>query len=258
MILERILENKRNELARQKLYNSITAWEVQISTLPPPRDFRKAISARPAPRLITEVKKASPSRGVIRRDFDPVVIARTYEANGASAISVLTDERFFQGHAGYLAMIKEATRLPVLRKDFLIDVWQIYESRAIGADAVLLIAGILSQSQLEEFLRAAESLGMAALVEVHSRKELERVLETPAQIIGINNRDLNTFRVDLQTTLDLVPLVPEELTLVSESGIHTREDLETLAEYGVDAALIGEALMAAPDIGATLRELTGR
>ncbi len=255
MILDSIVEHKRAELARQKRYNSVTAWELQIGTLPPARDFHAALAKKPGPRIIAEVKKASPSRGVIRRDFEPVSIARSYESAGASAISVLTDQKFFQGHPGYLAMVKEATRLPVLRKDFLIDAWQIYESRAIGADAILLIVALLSGSQLSEYLDLAHKLGMHCLVEVHDEEELEIALGTSARIIGVNNRDLRSFTVDLDTTARMVPLIPDDRLLVSESGIHTREDIESLGEIGVDAVLIGEALMSAPDPGAMLKQL---
>lgn len=252
MVLDRIIENKRAELSQKKRFN--TDWEPQIGALPPPRDLHAALAAKPGPRVIAEVKKASPSKGVIRRDFDPVKIATSYEAGGASAISVLTDEKFFQGHPGYLAMVKEAVKLPVLRKDFLIDPWQVYESRAIGADAILLIVAVLSGSQLSEYLEIAHQLGMQALVECHDRAELEVALGTSARIIGINNRDLRSFEVSLQTTLEMVPLIPDDRLLVSESGIHTREDIEALAEHSVAAVLIGEALMSAPDPGEKLRE----
>jgi len=208
-------------------------------------------------RLIAEVKKASPSRGVIRSDFNPVDIALTYANNGASAISVLTDSKYFQGSLEYLKDIKAALgekRLPLLRKDFILDPYQVYESRAYGADAILLIVAILNPEKLGELLRLSNDLNMDCLVEVHNESELEIALHSGARIIGINNRDLSTFEVDMTTTKRLRPRVPEDRIVVSESGIKDRSDIEKLAGWGVDAVLIGESLMSAPDIAARMKE----
>jgi indole-3-glycerol phosphate synthase len=207
--------------------------------------------------LIAEIKKASPSRGLICRDFNPRQIACFYQEAGASAISVLTDERFFQGHPDFLKVVKEVTSLPLLRKDFIIDEYQIYQSRLLGADAVLLIAAILGRQQLVEYICHVKELGMAALVEVHTHDELCRVLETEALLVGINNRNLHTFQVDLGVTYQLISAVPKERVVVSESGICSREDVIGLAEAGVDAVLVGEALMGAGDIRAAVAELLG-
>ena len=208
-------------------------------------------------KLIAEIKKASPSRGLICRDFNPRQIAGLYQEAGASAISVLTDERFFQGHSELLKSVKEVTSLPLLRKDFIIDEYQIYQSRLLKADAVLLIAAILSQQQLLEYIGLVKELGMAALVEVHNSDELCRVLETEALLVGINNRNLHTFRVDLGVTYQLISSVPKERVVVSESGISSREDVVGLAKAGVDAVLVGEALMGAQDIRAATADLLG-
>lgn len=208
-------------------------------------------------KLIAEIKKASPSRGLICRDFNPHQIARLYQEAEASAISVLTDERFFQGHPDYLKSVKGVTSIPLLRKDFIIDAYQIYQSRFLGADAVLLITAILEQQQLVEYIGLVKELGMAALVEVHTSDELCRVLETEALLVGINNRDLHTFQVDLGVTYQLISAVPKERVVVSESGIRSREDVVGLAEAGVDAVLVGEVLMGARDIRAAAAELLG-
>ena len=208
-------------------------------------------------KLIAEIKKASPSRGLICRAFNPRQIACLYQEAGASAISVLTDERFFQGHPDFLKVVKEVTSLPLLRKDFIIDEYQIYQSRLLGADAVLLIAAILGRQQLVEYICYVKELGMAALVEVHTHDELCRVLETEALLVGINNRNLHTFQVDLGVTYQLISAVPKERVVVSESGICSREDVIGLAEAGVDAVLVGEALMGAGDIRAAVAELLG-
>ena len=207
--------------------------------------------------VIAEVKKASPSAGVLRADFDPVAIARIYEANGASAISVLTDEPFFQGQLSYLTAIRQAVALPVLRKDFIVERYQIVEARVAGADAVLLIAEILGVKQLPALLNDIHALGMQALVELYERENLPRVLEAGAKIVGVNNRNLRTFVTSLDHTLDLARDVPADCCLVSESGIRTRDDMLRLERAGVKAVLIGETFMRAPDIGAKLRELLG-
>jgi indole-3-glycerol phosphate synthase len=206
-------------------------------------------------RLIAEVKKASPSKGLIRPDFDPVAIARRYEETGASAISVLTDEKYFQGKLEYLTAIRETVQLPLLRKDFIIDRMQVYESRAAGADAILLIVAALPIGDLHALLSLTRDLGMDALVEVHTEPELCAALSVGAEIIGINNRDLQTFETKLETTIELAPKVPPDKVLVSESGINTRADVERLMAAGVDAILVGESLMREPDPGTKVKEL---
>ncbi len=222
--------------------------------MPPTRDFRRALAAG-ACAIIAEVKRRSPSRGLIRADFDPVRIAGEYEKNGAAAVSVLTDATFFGGSNEDLAAVKKAISLPVLRKEFIIDPWQIHETRAIGADALLLIAAILDKSELREYRELAASLGLASLVEVHDRQELEAALDAGAEIIGINNRDLRTFITDITTSRALAPLIPAGRIVVAESGIRSRREVETLMQAGVRAFLIGETLVAAPDIGTALRGL---
>jgi indole-3-glycerol phosphate synthase len=201
------------------------------------------------------VKKASPSKGVIRPDFDPVAIARTYAAHGAAALSVLTDAKYFQGQLSFLEAIRQAVPLPLLRKDFTIDAYQVYESRVAQADAILLIVAALEDAQLGELLALAHELSLTALPEVHTVEELERILPLRPRLIGINNRDLRTFHTDLETTLRLLPLIPPEVVVVSESGINVAADLARLQEKGIHAVLIGESLMRAPDPGLQLREL---
>ena len=206
-------------------------------------------------RLIAEVKQASPSRGMLTSNFNPIRLAQTYAEGGAAAISVLTDASYFMGSIERLAAIKEAVGLPLLRKDFIFDPYQVYESRAYGADALLLIATILSQGQLEELMSLSHSLRLRCLVEVHDEGEVEKAVLSDAEIIGINNRDLNTFSVDINTTRRLRPLVPEGKIVVSESGIRSRKDVEKLRKWGVDAVLVGEALVTASDVRAKMKEL---
>jgi indole-3-glycerol phosphate synthase len=257
MILDEIVETKRHEVARQKNAIPLHALENAVGKMPPTRDFRKAMDAGECA-IIAEIKRRSPSRGLLREDFDPIRIAAEYEQNGAAAISVLTDETFFGGSNAILSAVRTAVTLPVLRKEFIIDPYQIHETRAIGADALLLIAAILTEVQLREYRELAASLGLAALVEVHDGTELEKALEAGAEIIGINNRDLKTFHTDLQTTLALTPLIPADRIAVSESGIRNRQDIETLTNAGIRAFLIGEALIAAPEVGPKLKELLGK
>lgn len=257
MILQRILEAKKEELSRSKRLVPISALEEAVKDVAPPRDFEGAM-ARPELSVIAEIKRRSPSKGWIREDLDPLEIASIYEENGAAAISILTDQGFFGGHDSYLPLIKGAVHLPLLRKEFIIDPYQVYESRALGADAILLIAGLLSGEGLRGLISLAEALGLSALVEVHTRGELDRALAAGAKVIGINNRDLRTFSTDLRTTAELAPHVPTDKVVISESGIRTRADIETLLGFGVKCCLVGEALMAAGDIGAKLRELLGR
>ena len=256
MILDRIVEVKREEVARLKGTTSFEVLREAALNTPTPRDFRASISGSDCA-VIAEVKRSSPSRGRIREDFDHLAIASLYEENGAAAISVLTDEEFFEGKKTYLSEIKNRVSLPLLRKDFIIDPCQICETRIIGADAVLLIAAILDDSMLVQFIELAESLGLSPLVEVHSREELERALAAGAGIIGINNRNLKTFSTDLATSLELAPLVPEGRVVISESGINGRGDIERLMEGGIHTFLVGETLMRAPDVGEKLKELMG-
>jgi len=257
MILDRIVADNTQELEARK--HSFPLAELRRVALdqPPPLDFASALRGDHI-QLIAEVKKASPSKGVIRPDFNPVEIAQTYASNGASAISVLTEAKYFQGSLDYLKDIRNALRnnsLPLLRKDFICDPYQVYESRAYGADSLLLIVAILTPERLEELLKLSHELGMSCLVEVHNETELETALENQASIIGINNRDLSTFTVDLATTERLRPLIPPDRIVVSESGIKNRSDMVRLRQWGVDAVLIGESLMSAPDVAAKMKEL---
>jgi indole-3-glycerol phosphate synthase len=257
-ILDRIINWKRDEVARHKQAQPIEAIQAGMALAPPPRDFAAALRA-PGVSLIAEVKRASPSKGLLRPNLNPVALAREYERNGATAISVLTDEHFFQGSLDHLRAVRQSIDLPVLRKDFLIDAYQVYEARAAGADAVLLIAAALSDDDLKPLHQLVQQLGMAALVEVHNGAELERALAVvdPA-VVGVNNRDLRTFEVDLETTARLRPRVPPGVILVSESGVHTSGDVARLAAIGADAMLVGEALVQATDVGHKVRQLTGR
>jgi indole-3-glycerol phosphate synthase len=259
MILEEILAHTRVELAVRKERLPLAEVQRQASQQPPALSLSLALSGT-CPGIIAEIKKASPSRGIICRDFDPVRIARIYAAGGASAISVLTEEHYFLGSLAHLKAIRDDlgnTRLPLLRKDFILDPYQVYESRANGADSLLLIAAILTPDRLKELLDLSHELGMECLVEVHNATELAPVLSAGARIIGINNRDLKTFKVDIRTTERLRPLVPPDRLVVSESGICGRDDKEKMKEWGVHAVLIGEALVSAPDIGAKIKELRG-
>ena len=257
MILDQIVADNLRELEARKRSFPLEELKRVASEQPPPLDFALALRGDGI-QLIAEVKKASPSRGVIRPDFNPVEIAQTYASNGASAISVLTEARYFQGSLNYIGDIRKALgnkRLPLLRKDFLCDPYQVYESRAYGADGLLLIVSILKPAKLEELLQLSHQLGMNCLVEVHNEAELEIALSSGAKVIGINNRDITTFTVDLTTTERLRPLIPQDRIVVSESGIKERGDMEKLRQWGVDAVLIGESLVSAPDIAAKMKEL---
>lgn len=256
MILERIVAAKRKEVADLKDITPLAQLEDAIGNLPPVRDFKRAISNERCS-IIAEVKRSSPSKGRIREKFDPVRIATFYQDNGAHAVSVLTDEAFFEGKAHYLSEIKKNIDLPLLRKDFVIDVYQIYETRFLGGDALLLITSLLKEGQLQEYIELSTALGLAPLVEVHTKEELDKALAAGAEIIGINNRDLTTFSTDISTTMELAPLIPDDRIVVTESGINTRRDIEQLMEAGIHCFLIGEALMRAEDIGKELRELLG-
>ncbi|WP_101674862.1 indole-3-glycerol phosphate synthase TrpC [Alloalcanivorax mobilis] len=257
-VLDRIIERKREEIIEGKRRFTVGELESMAASQGRPRGFIKRLYesvhlGRPA--VIAEVKKASPSKGVIREDFDPVDIARRYQAGGASALSVLTDQDFFQGHEDYLRAARNAVGLPVLRKDFIIDPWQVFESRAMGADALLLIVAALSDAQLNELYRAAQRAGCDVLVEVHTAEELERALALNAELIGINNRDLHTFDTRLDTTLELAQQVPGDHLVITESGIHTREDVALMRNNGIHAFLVGEAFMKAEDPGVALKGL---
>lgn len=258
--MDTIIAHKRIEVEQRRSYTPLVKWvEQRAKVNPSPRDFLAALQAPKigSVALIAEVKKASPSAGIIRIDFDPVAIAKEYEAAGASCLSVLTDEKFFQGHDDYLTAMHEATSLPIIRKDFVINDWQIYESRALGADAVLLIVAALEPTQIADFQAVAHELGMAALVEVHTEAEMEVALGANATLIGINSRNLNTFVTDLETVARLAAMVPAGVTLVAESGLKTPADVKRVAEAGAKAILVGETLMRSPDIGAATRALLG-
>ena len=258
-ILETIVSHKRTEIASRKVGLPLPALLGGLSDAQPPRNFAEALvsSARPAPRVIAEIKRRSPSKGALRPELDPVELARIYEQNGASAISVLTDQRFFGGSLDDLRAVRMSTALPLLRKDFVVDPYQVYEARISGADAILLIAAILTTEQIASYGALAAELGMAALVEVHNQAEMTSALNAKASLIGINNRDLHTFNVTLDTTRALRPLIPPGTILVSESGIHTEADRESLRMLGVDALLIGESLLVSADVAQATRLMCG-
>jgi len=257
MILDRILEAKKLEVAQAKRRRPLRELEREIAKMDAPRPFADALRRSDRIALIAEIKKASPSAGVIRADFDHVDIAQIYDESAADAISVLTDEQFFQGHLDFIGDVRRVSEKPVLRKDFLFDEYQVIEARAFGADAILLIVAIVEDKQLARLLRLAEELGMSALVETHDADEVKRALDAGARLVGVNNRDLRDFSVDLHTTLRLRPLIPPEITLVSESGIHTREDVCVLEAAGVNAILVGESLMRSEDMRRKMDELLG-
>lgn len=257
MILDTIVTHKREELRALKARQPLAELRAAAERAPQTRNFAAAL-ATPGVRLIAEIKRASPSKGVFQADLDPVALATTYVENGASAISVLTDERFFQGRLDDLWRVKTThPGIPVLRKDFLIDPYQVYEARAAGADAILLIVAALEDDLLAGLLALAHELSLHALVEVHDEAELNCALKFEPRIIGINNRDLRDFTVDLGTTERLRPLIPDATIVVAESGIHTAADVQRLARAGVDAVLVGEALMTAANPAAKVRELSG-
>lgn len=247
-ILQRIVATKKQEVEiaiRQKPLRDLMA---AVKTVPPPRDFLAPLRSGPPIRLIAEVKKASPSKGIIRDDFDPVTIAKAYEAGGASCLSVLTDVQYFQGHLDYLNAVKMAVSLPVLRKDFVIHPYQVFEARVAGADAVLLIAECLSRQELRGLYQLIRELGMVALIELHDAANLDNVLNTGTELIGINNRDLTTFEVSLDRTIQLRKRIPQDRIVVGESGIATHVDALKLQNNNIQAMLVGESLMRVPDI----------
>ncbi len=258
-LLEEIMAHKRQEIAEHKAILPLEAVRRMADERPPAVDFVDALRSSPSqPALIAEVKRASPSRGVLCADLDPLQLAKIYRQNGAAAISVLTDQRYFQGQLEDLRSIADRfDNLPLLRKDFICDPYQVYEARGAGAAAVLLIVAALSAEQLSELYTLVCQCGMAALIEVHNADELERALELSPELIGINNRDLRDFSIDLQTTARLRTLIPEEICVVAESGIHTPDDVARVASAGANAILVGEALVRAEDIGAQVRQLAG-
>jgi indole-3-glycerol phosphate synthase len=251
-ILQTIIEQKHVEVRALRDRKGELANAKRVG---PSRPFASALRKLPEMALIAEVKKASPSKGVIRADFAPVKIAKTYGENGASAISVLTDQKFFQGRDDYLVSIREAVALPVLRKDFIIDVLQVQETAALNADAMLLIAAALDDGQMRDLYQAAEELGIERLVEIHNARELDRVMKLSPEVIGINNRDLDTFVTDISVTLELMRHIPADIAAVSESGLESGAQAARLAAAGVSALLVGESLMRAADAGALMREL---
>ncbi len=261
-ILDDILAHKRQEVAAQKQRVDMDTLVANISASnDTPRGFMKALQARVAiggTAVIAEVKKASPSMGVIRASFDPVAIAESYAAAGATCLSVLTDEKYFQGSGHYLRLVRAAVGLPLLRKDFIVDEYQIVEARALGADAILLIVAALSDAELAAFTRLAHDLGLDVLVEVHDEAECARALQLPLRVIGVNNRNLHDFSVSLETSRRIKTMLPADYLLVSESGIHTRADIEALQADGIHAFLVGGALMQADDPGAALSALLAK
>ena len=258
-ILDRILETKRAEVAARKATMPLADLDAAADRQSPPRGFRAALDARAASghALIAEIKKASPSKGLIRADFDPPAHARAYQAGGAACLSVLTDEPWFQGADSYLTAARDACALPVLRKDFMVDPWQVPESRAIGADAILLIMAALDDGLLAEIEASAIECEMDVLVEVHDAKELDRAMKLKSRLIGVNNRNLRDFTVDFENSYRLVDKAPKDCTFVAESGLTIRADLDRMAEHGVHCFLIGEALMRQPDLEAATRALVG-
>jgi indole-3-glycerol phosphate synthase len=257
-ILDTIVASKRREVEESRSRTPARELERRLAEAAPVHDFRAALETPGTIQVIAEVKKASPSAGVLRADFDPLAIARTYAQHGAAAISVLTDAPFFQGHLSFLTAIRAAVAPPLLRKDFIIDPYQLLEARSAGADAVLLIAEILTDEELRSLLDGTQKLGMQALVELHDAANLQRVLDSGARLVGINNRNLHTFVTRLEHSLELARRCPADCCLVSESGIRSRQDVLRLQDAGFKAVLAGETLMRAPDIGGKLDELLGR
>lgn len=258
--LDEICATKREEVAARKAATSLADLQASAAAQTPPRGFRRALDAKVSAGgygLIAEVKKASPSKGLIRADFDPPAHARAYEAGGAACLSVLTDAPYFQGHEEYLIAARAAVSLPIIRKDFMIDPWQVLESRAIGADAILIIVAALSDTQMQEIEDLALGLGMDALVEVHDEEELERALALKSSLIGVNNRNLKDFTVDFARTYELVGRAPEGCTFVAESGLGSKADLDAMAEHKVRCFLVGESLMRQADVEAATRALIG-
>ena len=263
-VLKRIVARKLEEIAERQQHTTIDDLKIRIeanrSGSMAPRGFAKAMQAKldlGLPAVIAEAKKASPSKGVIRESFNPAAIAASYQAGGAACMSVLTDADFFQGHEDYLQQARAACELPVIRKDFIVDPYQVYESRAIGADCILLIVACLEDQQMQQLAQLAEDLGMDVLVESHDAQELARALMLSTPLVGINNRNLHTFELTLQTTFDLLAMMPEDRMVITESGIHTPADVVLMQDQNVNAFLVGESFMRAIDPGAKLAELFG-
>lgn len=257
-ILARILADKRTQVAAEQSQTPLAELKAQVKDLPPPRPFEAALrqrAAHDASAVIAEIKRASPSAGVIRADFDPAAHAASYASGGATALSVLTDQPYFQGHDQYMLQARQACGLPVLRKDFIVDPWQVWQTRALGADGLLLIAAALDDDALAELSALGEALGLGVLVEVHDQQELDRALAIPGRLLGINNRDLRRFETDLATTERLAPQVPADRLVVAESGLRTPADLERLRQAGVGCFLIGESLMRHTNPGQALQDL---
>ena len=255
--LSKIIENKRSEVKGAKERIPLKELKTKLDSLKPRRNFKGAITRPHHINLIAEIKKASPSAGVLREDFDPVKIAQVYKSTGAHALSVLTDEKYFGGNLEFMRKIRGKVDLPILRKDFMIDEYQIYESAVYGADAILLIADILSEDQMKRFNEIACEFGLACIAEVHSEEDMGKALNSNIDIIGINNRDLRTFKIDIEATTRLIKLMPKGRAAVSESGITTHENVMYLKSLGVNAVLIGEAFMRSQDIGAKVKEIMG-
>jgi len=253
--LTEICQKKAEHVAAKKSATSLDDLRLKIADAPKPRGFLCRLMQEDGTALITEIKKASPSKGIIRADFDPVSIAKIYEENGASCLSVLTDEPYFQGHDGYLIAVKDAVSLPILRKDFMIDPYQIYESRALGADCILIIMAALDDDMVKRLYNTAVDLQMDVLIEVHNLEELERAVKINPMMIGVNNRNLKTLKVDLQTSSDLLPHIPDTCLKVAESGIETNSHIRDFANAGYKAFLVGESLMRQDDIGLAVRTL---
>jgi indole-3-glycerol phosphate synthase len=257
-ILKKILATKAEEVAKRKSRITLANLEEIASGVESPRGFYQALQSKvqsKKPAIIAEIKKASPSKGIIRENFQPVEISQDYAMNGATCLSVLTDKEYFQGSEVYLQMVRQACPLPTLRKDFMIDTYQIHESRALGADCILLIVAALAESQMQELAMAAKQLGLDVLVEVHNQQELECALNLETPLVGINNRDLRSFETSLQTTLDLKNLLPEDRLIITESGIHSQQDVQLMLDNDIYGFLVGEAFMRADQPGARMREL---
>lgn len=256
MILNQIVQYKMALVEREKKTLPLNIIIAELDKADVPRDFKAAL-LKSSLSIIAEIKKASPSKGIIREDFSPKKIASEYDNSPVDTISVLTEDKYFAGKNEYIEIVKSVTNKPVLRKDFIIDLYQIYQSRYIGADAILIIAALHSKTMIASFLKATKSMGMAAIVEVHTEEELERVIDTGAEIIGINNRNLKTFETTISTTEKMIKKVPKDVVVVSESGIHTHEDMKYLEALGVDAVLIGESIMKSNNIHKKVLELRG-
>lgn len=257
-VLEKIVHKKRSEIAAAQRARPLTELQRSLAAAPPVRGFYDSLVAHHPMGLIAEVKRASPSAGLIREDFDPVQIAKTYEENGAACISVLTDEHFFQGSLEYLMDVRSEVSIPVLRKDFILDPYQVYEARVAGADAVLLIAECLTDGELTELNNLIHELGMTPLIEIYEPENLSRVMNLSPQLIGVNNRNLKTFETSLDHCISLRNEIPDDILVVGESGIHTRDDVLKLQNADVNAILVGESLMRAEDIGSRVREILGK